>query len=411
MSKNKNRMLWYVLASIALALIIGPLVGPNKAIFHVKWVSIFDLGGQLFLNALSLLIAPLVVVSLIHGTSHIGANDFKRVGLRALLTFFSINLFALVLGFVLVNLASPLWETSTKALAPQFTSLIKETPSLVDIQPEKMLLQFIPSNFIDAFSKNQIIGLILFSLLFGYSITKLSATNAATLKNLFSELFQVLINMTNIILIALPIGVFFLVAKQSALTGFEAIKPLLIFSFFTLVTLACLVIVLFWFLKTYTKLSPRAFIKSMSPAYLTAFSTSSSAATLPITINCLEKNVGISKPITNLVMPLATSLNLAASGLYSFLAVYFITSIYDVHLTLIQQILVLLIAFITTLGEAGIPSASIFVVLILLKSLNLPLEAIGLLFITDRFMDMFRTLTNVICASISTAIVAKTENK
>jgi Na+/H+-dicarboxylate symporter len=209
-----------------------------------------------------------------------------------------------------------------------------------------------------------------------------------------------------------PIGVFGLVAKTVAATGFDAFRPLLLF--FVTVTLALLLhslVVLPLMMRLLGRVHPYAHIRLMSPALLTAFSTASSSATLPLNIRCLEQGVGVSNRVTGFVLPLGATINMDGTALYECVAAVFIAQAYGLDLTFTQQFLVVWVALLTSIGVAGIPAASLVAIGVILGVIGLPLEGIGLLLVTDRVLDMMRTTVNVFSDSVGAVIVARTEGE
>ena len=410
--KNKNKTLWMVFIAIILGVIIGPLVGEEKTFFYVRPFAVFDLFGKLFLNALSLIVAPLVMSAIIDGISKLGKeHSFKRVGAKTILTFVSINLIGIVIAIVISHIFSPFWKTQVASLSQSSFVGVKEAFGSSSSQIDQLLLQFIPTNIVDALAKNQIIGLIFFSLLFGFSITKIPIIASTTIRQFISGIFQTMIQMTHYIMKFLPLGVFCLIAKQFASSGWASVKPSLGLLSAAVIAFIILSIVILVLLKWIAKIPIYRFLKAIFPALITGFSTSSSSATLPVTIDCLEKRAGVSNKITSFIIPLGTSLNMAASGTYAFLAVFFLTHVYGIDLSILNQIVLFFITFIMTFGMPSVPSGGLFAIIIILNAMNLSLEAMGFLFILDRIVDMFRTATNVLCGSTSTIIVAKLEGE
>jgi len=410
--KSKNNTLWWVLIAIVLGIVIGPLVGEEKTFFYIRPFAIFDLIGKLFLNALSLIVAPLVMSAIIDGISRLGKeHSFKRVGSKTILTFLTINFIGIVIAIVIAHIFSPFWKTQVASLSQVGFEGAKQAFTSSATQVDQLLLQFIPTNIFEALAKNQIIGLIFFSLLFGFSISKIPMLASTTLKQFFSGIFQTMIQMTHFIMKFLPLGIFCLIAKQFASSGWASIKPSLGLLSSAVIAFFVLAIFVLILLKWVAKVPISRFLKAIFPALITGFSTSSSSATLPVTIDCLEKKAGVSNEITSFIIPLSTSLNMAASGMYAFLAVFFLTHVYGIDLTTANQVILFLITFIATFGMPSVPSGGLFAIIIILKAMNLSLEAMGFLFVLDRIVDMFRTATNILCGSSSTVIVGKLEGE
>jgi len=256
------------------------------------------------------------------------------------------------------------------------------------------------------------LGLIFFSLVFGYFISKIDPQPSQTLQSFWDGIFQVMMKITHLVMRALPVGVFGLVAKVIATTGADAFRSL---AWFTLTVFVALfiyaVIILPCLLKFVAKVNPIAHFRAMAPALLTAFSTSSSAVTLPLTLECLEKRANVSNRICSFTVPLGTSLNLTASALYVCVTVFFITQIYGLTLSVGSIITVFILIIFTSLGMAGIPSACLVSVVLILHTLGLPADAIGLILAIERVLDMCRTVVNVFGTSCCAILIARSESE
>ncbi len=256
------------------------------------------------------------------------------------------------------------------------------------------------------------LGLIFFSLIFGYCISKIENENASVMMRFWQGIFQAMIQFTHIIMKFLPFGVFFLVAKVFADAGFQSLQSLGLFTLAVILGLAIFMFVaLPLLLKFVGKVAPIRHFKAMGPALITAFSTSSSSATLPITIDCVEKRAGVSNRICSLVIPLGTSINMSGSALYECVAAMFVAQAYGIELTFTTQFIVVFLALITSIGVAGVPSASLVAIIAILKALGLPIEGIGLFIAVDRVLDMCRTTVNVFSDSCCAILVARSEGE
>jgi len=416
MHKKKQKRPWSVFIAIILAAFVGTLLGKEQTIFGIAFYSIFDLLGNVFLNALMLIVAPLVSSSIITGLARIG-NDvsFKRIGLKTFSFYIGTSLLAILIGLFCVNLISPgvghnkVIPNQEQAAIVALTDQVGKNEGSAVIE---VLMQIVPSNVLDAFSHNQMLGLIFFSLLFGYAISKINAHESSILQGFWQGIFQAMIKITHIIMKFLPYGVFCLVAKVFMTMGLESLASLSLF--FDTVILA---LSLFMFaglpllLKFIGGVSPIRHFKAMGPALLTAFSTSSTSATLPITMDCVEKRAGVSNRICSIVVPLGTSINMSGSALYECVAAMFVAQVYGLEISLLTQFLIVSMALITSMGVAGIPSASLVAILIILKTIGLPAEGIGLFIAVDRVLDMCRTTVNVFSDSCCAVLVARLEGE
>ena len=276
----------------------------------------------------------------------------------------------------------------------------------------EIFLRMVPPNIVNAAAKGEMLGIIFFCLLFGYFMTRLDHGLAEPLYRFWTGVFQVMMRMTEWVMMFAPIGVFGLVAKVVAQTGFDAAAPLI--SFAVVVLAALLVHTLLTLpalLKLIARVSPVAMIRAMSPAMLTAFSTASSSATLPITMECVERNAGVSNRVSSFVLPLGATVNMNGTALYECVAAMFLAQAYGLDLGFGTQFSIVAIALITSIGVAGIPSASLVAIAIILAAVGLPVEAIGVLFVFDRVLDMARTSVNVFGDACCAVIVARLEGE
>jgi proton glutamate symport protein len=408
MKKKKQFLLW-----VFIAMILGVLAGvftKEKIIFGINFFVIYKTIGSLFINALMLIVTPLIASSIISGFSRFKAGkDLQNLTMKTIGIFLAFNLLAILFGVILFEISKPLLEHSSGVMREFFlanqagVSVAKNSLTI-----SSFFSNLLPTNILDIFSGKHMLGLIIFSLVFGFSISKVESFGSSTIKKLSQDLFHVMIYITNLLMKILPLGVFCLIAQSVASIGIESLKPLSIFLLCSIIG-----ILLFGFLllpiiiRITTKANPFYFMRAMSSALITAFSTSSSSATLPVTLNCLENKVGLSNKTTSFIIPLATTLNMAASAFYVYFSVMFLSIIYGIEIDLSTHIFIVVLTFFSTLGVAGVPSAAIVAIIIISKSIAIPINAIGILLAIDRFIDMFRASTNVFTGSVSALIVAK----
>lgn len=411
----KNGTLLKVLLAITLAVIAGWITGPTMEIFGIPYVKIFGLIGQLFLNALTLVVVPLVISSIITGSARIGAeHSFGKLGMRTLLYFVGTNFLAILIGLIVSVLISPgAFSTASSALnSENIANLTQLSEGDLFEKISQILFKLVPSNILAVASQGQMLGLIFFSLLFGFFLSKIEEKPAAILLGFWQGIFQVMMKITHLVMKALPIGVFGLVAKVVATTGFEAITSVTLFFVTVVIGLFIYALVALPLLLYFVgRINPLLHFKAMAPALFTAFSTSSSAASLPITIECVEKRAGISNRICSFTIPLGATLNLSGTALYICVAVLFITQVYGVPLSATHLILVALMSLLTSMGMAGIPSASLISIMIVLNTIGVPAEGIGLILAVERILDMFRTTVNVFGNTCCTALIAYSEGE
>jgi Na+/H+-dicarboxylate symporter len=270
----------------------------------------------------------------------------------------------------------------------------------------------IPENVVMAAAEGQMLGIIFFALLFGYFMTRIGHELSEHLYKFWDGVFNVMMRMTEWIMMFAPIGVFGLVAGVVAETGFEAGRPLAIFAFTVLVALLIhTFLTLPLFIRVFGGVVPWKMYSAMAPAMLTAFSTASSSATLPITMDCVEKNLGVSNKVSSFVLPLGATVNMNGTALYECAAAIFLAQAYGLDLTFGMQFSIVTIALLTSIGVAGVPSASLVAIAIILTAVGLPVEAIGVLMVFDRILDMVRTSVNIFGDSCCALIVARMDGE
>lgn len=414
--KKKGKSPWMVILAILLGIVCGSWTGTSMGIFGVTYYSLYDLVGKLFINSLMLIVVPLVSASIITGIARIGNESVMgRLGLKMFSFYIGTSLVAVLIGLFVVNVFNPgasFSEHGKALLASETVVPLKE--DLIGgkgLTISSVILQIIPSNIVDAFH-GQMMGLIFFSLLFGYAVSKIDHHPQSILLGFWQGIFQTMLVITEVIMKVLPLGVFCLVAKSFATAGLESLKALGIFVVAVITGLGVFMfIALPLLLKFIGGVKPSYHFRAMAPALVTAFSTSSSSASLPVTIECVEKRAGVSNRICGLVIPLGASLNMSGSALYECVAALFIAQVYGLELSLAVQFSVVLLSLVISIGIAGIPSASIVAMMVILSALGLPTEGVGLLLAVDRLLDMCRTTVNVFSDSCCAILVARTEGE
>ncbi len=409
---------WQILIALALAVVAGSLAGTDAGLFGITFYSVFDFLGEIFLNALKMLIVPLIVSSIIVGIAGIGGSrNLGRLGGKTLLYYVTTSLLAILIGLLMVNAIAPGivdgqpakdligFTADTAAFAEKVEG--KGAGDVVDV-----FLRMVPTNVVAAAASGQMLGLIFFSLLYGIFMTRITEEYAELQYGFWQGVFEVMLKITDFVMRFAPLGVFALVAKVVAGTGLTAFEPLAAFFFTVVAALA------FHFLITLPLLlylvggvSPVRHFRAVSAALLTAFSTASSSATLPVTMECVEKNAGVSNRTTSFVLPLGATVNMDGTALYECVAAMFIAQAYGLTLSFGTQFTIVLIALLTSIGVAGIPAASLVAIAIILAAIGLPVEGIGLILAVDRVLDMLRTATNVWSDSAGAVIIAKLQGE
>lgn len=409
---------WQILIALALAVPLGRLAGTDGTLFGVNFHQVFAFVGTLFLNALKMLIVPLIISSIISGIAGIGTSSaLGRLGGRTLLYYVTTSLLAILTGLLLVNLVAPGMINGAPAhdllgLQNNGESVAAKVAGHGGNDVIAVFLRMVPVNIVAAAADGQMLGLIFFSLLYGYFMTRIGADYADVQYNFWRGLFKVMMLMTEWVIRFAPIGVFALVAKVVAETGFAAAEPLLLFFGTVLLALAVhFFVTLPLLLRFVGRVNPWRHYRAMVPALLTAFSTASSSATLPVTMECVERNAGVSNRTSSFVLPLGATVNMDGTALYECVAAMFIAQAYGLELSFSVQFTIVLIALLTSIGVAGIPSASLVAIAIILGSIGLPAEGIGLILAVDRVLDMCRTAVNVFSDSCGAVVIGRLDGE
>ncbi|MBE9516431.1 MAG: dicarboxylate/amino acid:cation symporter [Proteobacteria bacterium] len=414
----KLKLHWQIAIALVLALIIGSLVNGDTIIMGVHVISVFNFIGQLFLNALKMLIVPLIAASIITGMAGASKSEgFGRLGGKTLLYYATTSLMAILTGLLLVDLFSPGIVNGQPAkeligLSVDTSAALARTEGRGMADIADIFLRMIPTNVVSAAANGQLLGLIFFCLLFGFFVTKVHDRYTDIMIDFWQGVFEVMMRITDWVMKFAPIGVFGLVAKVVATTGFSAFGPLMIFMATVLLALAVHVFVtLPMALYFFAGVNPLKHYRAMAPALLTAFSTASSSATLPLTMECVEKNAGVSNRTTSFVLPLGATVNMDGTALYECVAAMFIAQAYGMELGFATQFTVVLVALMTSIGVAGIPAASLVAIVVILGAIGLPAEGIGLILAVDRILDMCRTSVNVFSDSCGAVLIGRSEGE
>lgn len=422
---KKLELHWQILIAILIAGIAGRAVNSaiasgidDPSFLGISFIGFFDYVGSLFLNALKMIIVPLIFSSIVIGVAGIGSGgNLGALGGRTLLFYVVTTLAATCLGLLLINIIGPGYVDGVPAgdlLALDSSgaeiAAVAEGRGPGDVA--KVFHSMVPPNIIQAAANGQMLGIIFFAILFGYFMTHLTHDLAEPLFKFWDSVFHVMMKMTEWIMRFAPIGVFGLVAKVVAEAGFSAVGPLAVFAMTVALALAIHVaVVMPLFLRFVGKVHPYKMFPAMAPAMLTAFSTASSSATLPVTMERVEDNVGVSNKISSFVLPLGATVNMNGTALYECAAAMFLAQAYGLDLTLSVQFSIVFIALLTSVGVAGVPSASLVAIAIILGAVGLPVEAIGVLLVFDRVLDMARTAVNIFGDACCAVIIARLDGE
>ncbi len=392
--KIKNNMLTWILVSMALGIFFG-IEFPSKML-ELQWI------GQLFINLLKLIVLPLIFCALVSAITSIGGVDrLSSIGVFTLgYVLLSVSI-AVTIGLVLLNVFQP------GVGIPPNLILANATPADIAPMPlSRYLLSLFPPNIIAAAAKYEIMPIVFFSIVFSLAAIAVGKT-AAPVIEFFVGLRNILIKMILWLMYLTPIGLFSLLGAAVAEASLEnlLLKSLAGMVFFIVIFLSGLILQISWQIALatlLTKKSPRVFFRSASNALITAFATSSSMATLPVTM-IVAKEQNVSDDVARFVLPLATTINLAGTAMYEAVSALFFCQILGLHLSIFSQIGVFITAILAGMGATGIPEGGLITMVMVLRSVNVPTSAIGLLLPFDRILDRFRTMTNV-CGDLVCAI-------
>jgi proton glutamate symport protein len=369
--------------------------------------------GEIFLRALNMIIIPLILFSVSTGVANVGSGaSLGRLGLKTIAYYLSTSLAAIITGFILVSLIKPGVGADFGLTAP-VENLAAATDSF-----GQTLIKIIPTNIFEALSQGYMLSIIFFAILFGFFMTRIDTKPRNLLLNVFNSTLDVIMKITLFIIKFTPLGIFSITAKvlaQQVQMGNEIGEIMSRLGLYVVTVLGGLVFHAFFTLPLAVRLvgkaNPLKHFRNMATPLLTAFSTSSSNATLPLTMEALETNNGVSNKIASFTLPLGATINMDGTALYECVAVMFISQAYGIDLTITQQIIVIITALLAAIGAAGIPMAGLVMMAVVLKAVGLPLEGIGLVLAVDRILDMFRTSVNVYGDTCGATIIAKSEGE
>jgi len=402
---------WQILISLILAVTVGLLfpdknyISPevNPVLPYITWM------GVVFLRLLKMLIIPLIFFSIINGVTNIGsAAGLGKMGAKVFLFYISTSVLAILTGLILVNIIKPGIGTETDILNTTEDLAFQVVPL------SETLLNMIPDNIIAAMANGNLVSIILFALLFGFFITRLNEPAKSKMANTFEVLFEVMMKMTSFVIKLTPIGIFGIVAGIVAAQS-DILEVGRTMGLYMLTVAAGLLfhmlVVLPLIVKIVAKENPYKHFRNMGDVLLTAFSTSSSSATLPLTMDAVNTRSGVSKKVSNFTLPLGATINMDGTALYECVAALFIAQAYGVELGIAEQATVVITALLASVGAAGIPMAGLVMISIVLSAVGLPLEGVGLIIAVDRLLDMLRTTVNVWSDSCGAVVIAKSEKE
>ncbi len=410
---------WQILLALLLGVGAGLLWGSETAwVAGLRPYAIYDFLGTLFLRALRMVIVPLLAGSIITGVAGIGSSaSLGRLFGKTFGWYVTTSLLAIVTGLILVNLIQPGVQNG-EPVGAKLGLAVPETELAADLQDRGagdlvgIVLRMIPENPVAAAANGQMLPLIFFCLLYGIALTVLPEKHRQAQLPFWSTLFQAMMRITGWVIRVAPVGIFGLMARIVADSGFAAFAPLAKYGLTVLIALVLhATITLPLLIKLIGRLPPHKHVRVMAPALLTAFSTRSSSATLPLTINRVKRGAGVSTRVSSFVLPLGATVNMDGTALYECVAALFIAQAYGIALGPVAQIIIVLTALLASIGAAGIPAAGLVMISIILDAVGLPLEGVALILAIDPVLDMCRTSVNVWSDSCGAVVVASTEGE
>ena len=407
---------WKIIIGMFMGIIFGLGLSffPAGKIFISNFIKPF---GTIFINLLKLIAIPLILASLIKGVSDLkDISKLSKMGGRTIITYMFTTVIAVIIGLVLVNLIKPgnsISNQTRQELIEAYSSNTEEKREAANKQksvgPLQALEDIVPDNVFKSFTSNKnMLQVIFFALFFGIGMILLPEKNVSPVKEFIDSLNTIILKLIDLIMLSAPYGVFALLATLVVeAPSIELFAALGLYSITLLVGLTLMILVYAIIVKLLTGKTPGEFFRSIAPAQLLAFSTSSSAATLPVTMECVEKNLGINKEVSSFVLPIGATINMDGTSLYQGVAAVFIAQAFGLNLDLSSQLGIILTATLASIGTAAVPSAGIVMLVIVLAQAGIPEAGLALIFAVDRPLDMCRTIVNVTGDAAVSSIVNK----
>ena len=412
---------WKIIIGMLLGVIYGisaHSLGFND--FTTDWIKPW---GVIFVNLLKLIAVPLVFASLIKGVASLSdITRLSKIGSRTVLLYLFSTVLSVSIGLFLVNTFKPgnsFSEEKKYELREKYSSKadlkINDAKSVEENGPLQFVVDIVPVNIISSASENKnMLQIIFFAILFGISIIVIPDEKTVYVRGFFDGINDIILYIVDLIMKFAPYGVFALLASLVVDFG-ASIDLFLALGYYSLTVIIGLLFMIFIFypilLRVFTKVEYFSFFKAISPAQMLAFSTSSSAATLPVTMDRCEKNIGVSKEVSSFVLPLGATINMDGTSLYQAVAAVFIAQAFGYDLDLASQLTIVLTATLASIGAAAVPGAGMVMLVIVLSSVGIDPEGIALIFAVDRILDMLRTVVNVTGDATVATIVASTDNQ
>lgn len=404
--KNGSITLWIIVALILGIIfgIIGNVLMPaafNQGV--IKWL--LKPMGDIFLRGIKMVVIPLVLFSLICGTASIGdIKKLGRIGGKTLAFYLSTTAFAITLALVMANIFRP-GVGVTQAVATNNINT-QAPPFIMDL-----FVNMIPTNPVESLIKGDMLQIITFAVIFGVALTLLGKKGEPLIE-LFNNINDVFLKIIELVMLTAPFGVFALIAQVVLTQGVNILLSLLKYFLVVALTLFIHTVVSYGgLLKILGKVNPIPFFKKFWGVMLVGFSTSSSNATIPVNMEACTNKMGASQKVTSFTIPLGATINMDGTAIMQGVAAMFIAQVYGIHISLYQQLMIILTATLASIGTAGVPGAGIVMLSMVLQQVGLPLEGIALILSVDRLLDMMRTVTNITGDAVCTIIVSNSEKE
>lgn len=399
---KKLQLHWQILIALILSVLFG--------MFFPQYVKYVEWMGTLFLRALRMIIVPLIFSSIVSGVTGIGsAQNLGRMSLKTISYYLLTSLFAIVTGLILVNIIKPGIGADLG-----FSKVVEDLAATRDSFGQT-LLKIVPTNIVESMANGDLPAIIFFAIFFGFFATRVIPEYKEPVVTFFNAVFEIMMKITMFVIKFTPLGIFGIVSGIMAENAGNLLNIFGRMGAYMLTVIAALsihaIITLPLLMRIIGNANPLKHARGMSVPLLTAFSTSSSSATLPLTMEAVEKNSGVSNKTSSFVLPLGATINMDGTALYQCIAVLFIAQAYEVDLSFLQQIIVIITALLASIGAAGIPMAGLVIITVILSAVGLPLEGVGLILAVDRPLDMIRTSVNVWSDSCGAVIIAKSEGE
>lgn len=385
--------------------------------FVINWIKPF---GTIFINLLKLIAIPLILVSLISGVSNLkDITKLSRIGGKTLSLYILTTVIAIVIGLIAVNTIQPgnfLSKEKQQELAENYAKdanlKVSDAQKLKESGPLQVIVDIVPDNIFGAASNNRnMLQVIFFSILFGIALIMTNPAKGLAVKNFFDGANEVILKIVDIIMRFAPLGVFALITSLVVeIKSWDLFVALGVYAGTVLLSLAFMVFLIYPLaMRMFTPVKYTTFLRAIMPAQLMAFTTSSSAATLPVTMDCVEKNLGVKEEISSFVLPLGATVNMDGTSIHQAVSAVFIAQVFGNDLTLVDQLMIILTATLSSIGAAAVPSAGLVTLVIVLGAIGVSPEGLALIIAVDRPLDMCRTVVNVTGDTVVASVVASSE--